>query len=215
MTIGKVLLFERNLSMNIVNQRLSFVSMHARLRSNFSVPPQKAAEESAFSKYLDVDVQRQKMRELPQGRMLSSVYMQFKEDYDKWKAQQPEMNLPDSQGWTDENLAFLRERYGEDDLSANEIYDALSTMQDMGILSQKGKNCAVGITWVKVKISESGVCAINVDPDSRGAWLSGFDEAPMVSFRHLEDIISWAKEFREEDYPDFITRTEALARGWL
>ena len=68
-------------------------------------------QESVFGKYLDVDRQRQKMRELQPGRMLDSVYMQFKDDYQKWKAKQPEVIPPDSQGWTDENLEFLEKHY--------------------------------------------------------------------------------------------------------
>ena len=31
----------------------------------------------------------------------------------------------------------------------------------------------------------------------------------------LEDILSWARDFREEDHPDFITGAEAMARGWI
>ena len=37
----------------------------------------------------------------------------------------------------------------------------------------------------------------------------------MVGFRNLEDILSWARDFREEDHPDFITGAEAMARGWI
>lgn len=177
--------------------------------------PRSASRESAFSQYLDVDCQRQNMRELPPGQMLSSVYMQFMDDYRNWKAQQPETILPDSQGWTVENLAFLRERCSRD-LSAFEIYDALETMQELGILSEKAKNRAAGSCEVRINLSESGVWVVpNLDADSTAAWLHGFDEAPMVGFHSLDDIISWAKEFREEDYPDFITHTEALAQGWV
>ena len=99
-------------------------------------------QESVFGKYLDVDRQLQKMRELQPGRMLDSVYMQFKDDYQKWKAKQPEVIPPDSQGWTDENLEFLEKHYSGE-LSAFEIYDALEIMQRMGILNENAKNCAI------------------------------------------------------------------------
>ena len=170
-------------------------------------------QKSAFDMYLDVDRQRQKMRELPPGRMLDSVYMQFKDDYWAWKAQRPEAVLPDSQGWTEENLAFLQERY-TGDLSAFEIYDALDTMKELGILSEKGLRCAEGITMIRLDI-KGGVFQTSVDPDSDAAWLHGFDEAPMVGFRSLDDILSWAKDFREDDWPDFVTGAEAMARGWI
>lgn len=170
-------------------------------------------QESVFGKYLDVDRQRQKMRELQPGRMLDSVYMQFKDDYQKWKAKQPEVIPPDSQGWTDENLEFLEKHYSGE-LSAFEIYDALEIMQRMGMLNEKAKNCAIGSYEVRINM-KGGAYATNVDPNSKAAWLHGFDEAPMINFHSVSDIFSWTKEFREEDYPDFITGAEALVRGWV
>ena len=62
---------------------------------------------------------------------------------------------------------------------------------------------------------KGGVFRTSADPDSDAAWLHGFDEAPMVGFRSLDDILSWAKDFREDDWPDFITGAEAMARGWI
>lgn len=172
--------------------------------------------ESAFGNYLDVELQRKKMSELKPGQMLPSVYMQFMEDYRNWKAQQPETVLPDSQGWTEENLEFLRERYSGD-LSAFEIYDALDTMQKMGMLSENGKLNAAGSGMVQLDITKdiNVLVAGNFDANSTASWLHGFDKAPMVGFHNLEDIMSWAKEYRDEDYPDFITHAEALARGWI
>ncbi len=200
--------------MNITSQRLPILYplYSARLRHHDEAS-EKKAQGSAFSKYLDVDLQRQKMRELPPGRMLDSAYMQFRDDYRNWKAKQPETILPDSQGWTDENLEFLREHY-TGDLSAFEIYDALETMQKMGILGEKGKRCAVGSCEVRMNM-KGGAYETNVNLNSKAAWLHGFDEAPMVGFHSLEDIMSWVKEYRDEDYPNFITHAEALARGWV
>lgn len=170
-------------------------------------------EKSAFGKYLDVDRQRQKMRELPPGRTLDSVYMQFMDGYRAWKSRQMETVLPDSRGWTEENLTFLRERYAGD-LSAFEIYDALDAMEKLGILSEKGLHCAEGSAMVRLDM-KGGVFQTSVDPDSDAAWLHGFDEAPMAGFRRLEDLLSWAKDFREDDWPDSITGAEAMARGWI
>lgn len=89
-------------------------------------------------------------------------------------------------------------------------------MQKLGILSEKATNCATGSCEVRINLSESGVWVVpNLDADSTAAWLHGFDEAPMINFHSISDIFSWVKEFREEDYPDFITQAEALARGWI
>lgn len=198
--------------MNIPNDLLFRASPYAGTQSR-----QAAGEgepSSAFGKYLDVERQRQKMRELPPGQMLESVYLQFMSDYREWKARRTEEELPESKGRTEENLAFLRERYAGDDLSAYEIYDALDAMKKMGIISEKAANCAAGSYMVRVDL-KSGIYQTNADPDSRGAWLHGFDEAPMIGFHSLDDMLSWAEEFREEDHPDFITHAEALARGWV
>ena len=170
-------------------------------------------QKSAFGKYLDVDRQRRLMRELPPGQALGSVYMQFMDDYRTWKTRQPEAVLPDSRGWTEENQAFLRERYAGD-LSAFAIYDALDAMEQLGMLSEKGKTGAAGSHDVRMEL-KGGAYTASADPDSKAAWLHGFDEAPMVAFHRLEDILSWAKDFREEAWPDFITGAEAAARGWI
>lgn len=197
--------------MNIPSNLMTRVSPYSGMENRRTA--QGDGQNSAFDKYLDVDRQRRKMRELPPGRTLDSVYMQFKDDYRAWKAGQPEAVLPDSQGWTEENLTFLRERYAGD-LSAFEIYDALDAMEKLGVLSEKGLRCAEGAALVRLD-RKGGVFQTSVDPDSDAAWLHGFDQAPMAGFRGLEDLLSWAKDFREDDYPDFITGAEAMARGWI
>lgn len=197
--------------MNIPSNLMTRVSPCSGMETRRTA--QGDGQKSAFDKYLDADRQRRKMRELPPGRTLDSVYMQFKDDYRAWKAGQPEAILPDSQGWTEENLTFLQECYAGD-LSAFEIYDALDAMKELGVLSEKGLRCAKGTTLVRLDM-KSGVFQTSVDPDSDAAWLHGFDEAPMAGFHRLEDLLSWAKDFREDDYPDFITGAEAMARGWI
>lgn len=168
-----------------------------------------------WEQYLDPEVQKRKMAALPEGGSLSSVYMQFVEDYRAWKAQQPELALPDSQGWTEENLAFLRE-HCSGDLSAFEAYDALETMRRMGAISQKEMNAAAGAQMIAIDAKAlGGFITCGPDPDSKEAWLGGFHRAPMVDFRSLDDIISWVEEFRSEDHPDVIPYAEAVARGWI
>ena len=197
----------------LVRVKLSGCDSRWTDRSRGSSPPPgwSAGQRSAFAGYLDADRQRQKMRELPPGLMLDSVYMQFMEDYRAWKTGQPEAALPDSQGWTEENLAFLRERYAGE-LSALEIYDGLEAMEKLGMLSERGKAGAVGGHDIRVEL-RSGVCQTNGNPDSDDAWLRGFDEAPMVRFHNLDDLLSWARDFQED--ADFITGAEAMARGWI
>lgn len=184
--------------------------------AQYSLPGNRRTENDAgWGAYLDVEVQKRKMAALPEGGSLSSVYMQFMEDYRAWKAGQPELALPDSRGWTEENLAFLKEHYAGD-LSAFEVYDALETMRRMGAISQKEQNYATGSTMIAIDLSDIDHCVIVRDStDPRDLWLGSFHKAPMVGFRDLEDIFSWVEEFRTEDHPDAIPWAEAAARGWI
>lgn len=184
--------------------------------SPYSTRRERRTESGAgWEKYLDPEVQKRKMLVLPEGEGLPSVWMQFREDYSEWKAQQPELALPDGQGWTEENLVFLREHYAGE-LSAFEVYDALETMKHMGAISQKDKRAAAGSQMIAIDAKRlGGFVTYGADPNSEAAWLGGFDEAPMVGFDTLEDILSWVKAYRAEDHPDVVTYAEAQARGWI
>ena len=195
--------------MTITNPVLSQTAVYSPRQT------QRTAQTSVFQKYLDVDTQREKMQALPPRQSLGSVYMQFMEDYREWKAQQPEMTLPDSQGWTEENLDFLRKRYSGE-LSACEIYDVLETMQSMGAISQKEKSHMTGGELISLDASNlNGFISYGSNANSKAAWLHGFNEAPIVGFCCLDDIFSWIDTFRSEEHPDFITHAEAMARGWV
>lgn len=58
----------------------------------------RTANGPGWEKYLDVEIQKRKMAALPEKGSLGSVYMQFQEDYNAWRAQQPEPDLPEAQG---------------------------------------------------------------------------------------------------------------------
>nr|WP_325260124.1 hypothetical protein [uncultured Oscillibacter sp.] len=167
-----------------------------------------------WEQYLDPEVQKRKMAALPEKGSLGSVFMQFEDDYKAWKAQQPELALPDSQGWTEENLAFLKEHYSGD-LSAYEVYDVLETMRRMGVISQKEENYASGAVMIVLDPSEINGVMYYTDQEDPSFWLGNFHKTPMVGFHSLDDILSWVEEFRTEEHPDVITHAEAMARGWV
>ena len=167
-----------------------------------------------WEQYLDPEVQKRKMAALPEKGSLGSVFMQFEDDYKAWKAQQPELALPDSQGWTEENLAFLKEHYAGD-LSAFEVYDALEAMRRMGVISQKEENYASGAVMIALDPSEINGVMYYTDQEDPSFWLRNFHKTPMVGFHSLDDILSWVEEFRTEEHPDVITHAEAMARGWV
>lgn len=184
--------------------------------SPYSAPKSRRTESGpGWEKYLDVEARKRKMAARPEGEGLFSVGMEFEEDYRAWKAQQPEPALPDSQGWTEENLAFLKEHYAGD-LSAFEVYDALETMRRMGAISQKEQNYATGSVMIALDLSDIDHCIVIRDStDPRDLWLGGFHKTPMVGFRSLDDILSWVENFRAGDHPDVVPYAEAAARGWI
>lgn len=184
--------------------------------SLYSAPGSRRTESGpGWEKYLDVEAQKRKMAALPENGSLGSVFMQFEEDYRAWKERQPKPALPEGQGWTEENLAFLKEHYAGE-LSAFEVYDALETMKHMGAISQKEMNSASGAHLIAIDANKlGGFVTCGTDPDSKAAWLGGFDRAPMTDFRSMDDILSWVEKFRTEDHPDAIPYAEAAARGWI
>lgn len=183
--------------------------------SPYSAPRSRRTESGpGWEKYLDVEAQKRKMAALPEKGSLGSVLMQFEEDYKTWKAQQPELALPEGRGWTEENLAFLKEHYAGD-LSAFEVYDALETMRRMGAISQKEENYATGGVMIALDPSDINGVMYYTDPEDPGNWLGNFHKTPMVSFHSLDDILSWVETFRTEEHPDVITHAEAMARGWF
>lgn len=169
----------------------------------------KEGKDSLFAKYLDVDAQIRKAQALEPERGLAPVSSQFREDYRQWKAGQPEQVLPDSKGWTEENLAFLRKHYAGE-LSAFELYDALETMRQMGAISQKEENYAMGSRVVTRGLEAS----LSYGPIEDN-WLHGFDKAPIVGFRSLDNILDWLEAFRREEHPDRITEAQARLLGIL
>ena len=74
---------------------------------------------STFGQQLDIAATRSgdrceinypKNRIKPDSEWELSPYVNLMAAHDQWKEQQPPQELPDSQGWTEENIAYLRER---------------------------------------------------------------------------------------------------------
>ena len=76
------------------------------------------------------------------GTTYSGPGVQLLSDYNSWKGTQPPRTLPGSKGMTDENIAYLKEHFSGS-LSMFEKVDALDTMVEMGILTEKEKIEAV------------------------------------------------------------------------
>lgn len=115
-----------------------------------------------------------------------SPYVLMMEDYRKWAAQQPPRILPESRGETEENLAWLRERYSGE-LSLFQRIEALQTLRDMGIFSQEQYLDAMGLRAIDVQM-------VQIDP-AQGSTAKV--EPGPVDWRSLM-VDQWLERFRDQ-----------------
>ena len=110
-------------------------------------------------------------------------------DYKQWKSEQPERVLPDSQGATEENLAYLLENFSGE-LSLFQRMEAVDTMREMGILTYKQMYEAFGIDFTLVAADPN--CTIVAGPlegnYGTGAESSAVPEHPLMDARYLDEI---------------------------
>lgn len=77
------------------------------------------------------------------------------ERYSEWKASQEPQILPDSKGLTEENIAYLKERYSGE-LSLFQQLEAWETFQAMGVITHTQYMEALGAHY----ITESTACTL-------------------------------------------------------
>ena len=142
---------------------------------------------------------QQNPRESPYEQMLLSAARDMKNanepgvqiwaDYKDWKAQQPPRELPESQGATEENMAYLREHFtGE--LSLFQRIDALDTMREMGILTREQMMDGLGLGGSLIRAGNTKVIA-NGSPETARelwAWGSFFTDSPILQMDDLERL---------------------------
>ena len=138
--------------------------------------------------------------------MDSSPYLKLMESYRAWKAQQPPQDFPDSWGPTEENLAYLKERY-TGDLSWEERVDALETMVHTGVITREQRNEAMGSTvvtgsWEEVK--EKVFAHLDDQMEEyyayyRGGWDACFQDRPVGTFKKADDLFAWLDKILENE----------------
>jgi len=168
---------------------------------------------SLFDRYLHLKVPKSESNVIVMTEKNDTPYMQLMHDYREWKKTQPDLELPDSKGWTEENLAFLREHYSGE-LSAFEVVDAIETMYSTGAISKNERNWAANNPAITISLDDLAkphVLAEGYDPSEfdNGAWRA----SPLVGFFSLDDIFSWLEEFRKVDHPEVIPVQEAQRLG--
>ena len=160
---------------------------------------------STFCQQLDIAVSRSgdrceinypKNRIKPDSEWELSPYVNLMATHDQWKEQQPPQELPDSQGWTEENIAYLRERYSGS-LSWEERVDMLDTMMDMGMITREQKYSAYGDTTVHLT---ADMTPAEMEAESRAHskkdpwnqnWNVYFSEDPIIDFQTADDVLAW------------------------
>ena len=110
-------------------------------------------------------------------------------DYKEWRSQQPPRKLPDSQGVTEENLAYLREHFSGE-LSLFQRIDALDTMREMGILTREQMMDGLGLDGSLVRAGNTKIVANSSPEVARGtwAWSSFFADSPIMQMDDLETL---------------------------
>ena len=113
-------------------------------------------------------------------------------DYQAWKAQQPERVLPDSRGVTGENLAYLLENFtGE--LSLYQRMEMIDTMREMGIITEEQMKDCFGIGTLSLAVfdpsRDSPIVVTGLAGDrNMQAWSSFFTGLPLMKAFDLDDL---------------------------
>jgi len=175
--------------------------------------PEKEDFSSHFSSPDDVTAGRDS-----KGRVYyqsASPYIRLMEQYDRWKAQLPEQEaaaLPDSTGLTEDNIAYLKDRYSGE-LTWMEREDALDTMVKMGIINNQQKFSAHGGSLSSLAAGSFAIAGgtepieVNLDAEIQNDfnrydplerdWNVLFEDTPIVGFSTIDDILRWVKSLSE------------------
>ena len=190
----------------------------------YQTPAQKTGTSSgasggiSFGKQLDIAARRSAdQREVRApgaawqdgGIHMLSPYCQLMDRYDAWKARQPAQVLPDSWGATEENLAYLKERY-TGDLSWEERVDALETMQQLGVITADQKHDALGLQTRALNINDWDHAMKVIAEDMkkamdedyaylRGGWNACFRDRPIGTFKTADDLFAWLDKTLESE----------------
>jgi len=133
------------------------------------------------------------------GVPIVSPLLRLSLDYNNWKETQPPQALPGSQGRTEENLAYLRERYAGS-LTMFRKMEALDTMFDMGIITAEQRRAFYG--EMETKTLSAGQAGFRGGELEDGVSTSFSDRmarqeqelyrlSPLAKSETLDDLFSW------------------------
>lgn len=173
--------------------------------------------DSLFAKYLNAKPAVNTSSHVRVGYEHGSPLCQLLDDYREWKQDQQDVVLPGVDSSEDEKIAYLREHYS-DTSDGMKLFDALTAMKDMGMISQVEYSYATGGPLIRVSKEEmeSGSFSTSSgERDERTYWGGAFMKSPLVGFHGLDDIFNWLEGFRKEDHPTSISQAEAKLLGYI
>lgn len=113
-------------------------------------------------------------------------------DYKEWKAQQPARKLPDSQGITEENLAYLKENFSGN-LSIFQRIEAVDTMREMGMISEDQMMDTLGLGKLSLFTLDENALIISCGPTDTarklGDWNLYMRDCPLFQADDLDDLL--------------------------
>lgn len=141
-----------------------------------------------------------------------SRFLTMTDDYEQWKSGQADSGLPQSLGSEEADLAWLRERFSGE-LDAFGVIDAIESMRSMGLIDREERNRIYGIELTVVKVTEFVSC-MQIRPAGYGSlWSDRFEDAPLMEFHSLQDILDWLGHFRKQTSASWeLRRCELSAR---
>lgn len=186
-------------------------------RGGRSAGETKDAEESLFAKYLNARPAVNNSSHVYVGYAHSSPLCRLMDDHREWKQERQDTALPDAGSSEEEKISYLREHYS-DASDALTLFDALSSMKEMGMINQVEYSYATGGPLIRISKEEleRGSFTVSHDEhDERAYWGGAFMTSPLVGFHSLDDIFGWLEEFRREEHPFSISQAEARLLGYI
>ncbi len=141
--------------------------------------------------------------------------------WNRWREQldgDPDAHLPDSTGWTEENIEYLKNRYSSDDLTWVEREDALNTMKKLGMISgpQSFSAHTRNLPLLNIKTEADFQELLRrgggSSPTERN-WNVLFQDTPIASFFSIENILKWAKDLPDDTYDPLRCRFDTSLAG--
>jgi|GEM_PF-5519948 len=99
------------------------------------------------------------------------------DEYDKWRENREPVHIPNTDGWTEENIQYLKDRY-RGELSVFERIEALQIMANMGCITPEEYQEALGTKMTICKANEATCVTGRLEEGgySRYPWLGALSE---------------------------------------